>query len=79
MTYPSKIQNRQKAFALALDFRIAQHGTIRQREAFHLVFVSRGCCKSKEISAHLPQGSRDSHAVHAEGRRACIANVTYQT
>lgn len=73
-TYPDKIQSKWKAFALALDFRIAQHGTIGQREAFHLAFISMGCCKSREISAPLPQGSRDNHAVQAEGRRACIPN-----
>jgi len=48
MTYPGKIQNRWKAFAPALDFRIAQHGTVGQREAFHLAFISLGCCKSKK-------------------------------
>ena len=74
MTYPGKVQNRWKAFALAPDFRIAQHSTIGQREAFHLAFISKGGCKSRDVSAPLPQGSKDSHAVHAEGRRACIAN-----
>lgn len=74
MMYPGKILNRWKAFALALDFRIAQQSTIGQKEAFPLAFTAMGCCKSREVSAPLPQGSRNSRAVQPEGRRACIAN-----